>query len=54
MGMNYCLCSIPESFKEPLPEPFDRDYICKFGYDVGPYRRPLNALTPFGVVKNLL
>jgi len=57
MGMHYCLCSIPESLKEPLPDPFDRDYtnkLCKVGYDVEPHRRPLNALAPFDVVKNLL
>jgi len=27
--MDYCLCSIPESFKEPLPDPFDRDCMNK-------------------------
>ena len=56
MGMDYCLCSIPESLKEPLPDPFDRDYmnkLYKVGYDVGPHRRPFDALAPFGVVKNL-
>jgi len=54
--MDYCLCSIPESFKEPLPDPFDREYmnkLYKVGYDVGPHRRPFDALAPFGVVKNL-